>query len=47
MKEIKNLNEGRELVRNSFSLKEYLPQENWDEAYSRFLNIIDLTRMSF
>lgn len=41
MKEIKSIDEGRELIRKSFSLEEYLPQENWDEAYSRFRDIIN------
>lgn len=44
MKEIKDLNEGRILVRNSFRLKEYLPEENWDDAYFRFQKIINSNR---
>lgn len=41
MQELKDLNEGRELIRKSFSLEEYFPREDWDEAYSRFQNIIN------
>ena len=41
--EIKDLYEARHVIRNSFEIKEYLPKGNadmWDEAYSRFLQLI-------
>lgn len=40
--EVKNLGEGRTLVRNSFPSVEYAPADNagWDAAYERFLSII-------
>jgi len=39
--EIKGLEEARRVVRDSFDIKEYLPDRNagWDEAYGRFLEI--------
>ncbi len=41
---IKNINEAREIVRNSFEVVEYLPQrasnDNWDNAYEKFKQII-------
>lgn len=39
---ITSLAEGRELVRRSFEMKTYLPRETtaWDEAYGRYLNLI-------
>jgi rhamnulokinase len=40
---ITSLTEGRELVRRSFEMKTYLPRETtaWDEAYGRYLNLIE------
>ncbi len=40
---IKDLKEGREVVENSFPVKHYQPQNQleWQEAYGRFLEIID------
>lgn len=40
---IKDLKEGREIVENSFPVKHYQPQNQleWQEAYGRFLEIID------
>ncbi len=41
--EIKDLAEGRELVRRSFDVAEYLPDEStkamWDEGYAKFLTL--------
>jgi rhamnulokinase len=44
LKEIKDLNEGRMLVKRSEPLTEYMPQDadRWDEAYDRFLKIISI-----
>ena len=43
--ELKNLPEARELVRNSFDIKEYMPDTTnahmWDEAYEKFLIITE------
>lgn len=41
--EIKNLTEGREMVRNSFPLKIYEPQHlfEWQEAYGRFIDLLN------
>jgi rhamnulokinase len=40
---IASLEEGRDLVRRSFEMRTYLPRETslWDEAYGRYLNLID------
>lgn len=40
--EMSGWDEARTIVRNSFNLKEYQPdrKNEWDDAYSRFLNII-------
>jgi rhamnulokinase len=40
--ELKTIQEGRELVRNSFEFDEYMPEntELWNEAYERYLKII-------
>ncbi|MBQ3870150.1 MAG: rhamnulokinase [Clostridia bacterium] len=41
--EIKDLAEARQIIRNSFEIKEYQPSGNtemWDEAYERFLKLI-------
>jgi rhamnulokinase len=40
--EISGLGEARRIVRDSFEIKEYLPERNsgWDGAYGRFLEII-------
>ena len=40
---IKDLNEGRQIVRNSFDIAEYTPQDNeaWDAAYENWKNIIE------
>lgn len=40
---IKDLKEGRDIVENSFPVKHYQPQNQleWQEAYGRFLEIID------
>lgn len=42
MGEINYLQEGREIIRNSLPVKEYIPKEKemWEEAYSLFLNIL-------
>lgn len=39
---IKDLNEGRQIVRNSFDIAEYTPQDSeaWDAAYENWKNII-------
>ena len=39
---IKDINEGRKVVRNSFDIATYEPQDSeaWDAAYEKFLNII-------
>lgn len=41
--EISSLSEGRDLVRRSFPVESYEPQESaaWDEAYQRFLGIVE------
>jgi rhamnulokinase len=43
--QIRSIAEGRELVRRSFPMEQYEPQEPdaWAEAYSRFLNIVQET----
>ena len=41
--EIKDLHEARQVIRNSFEIKEYQPRGDagmWDEAYGRFLQLI-------
>ena len=40
---IKDINEGRKVVRNSFDIATYEPQDSeaWDAAYEKFLNIIN------
>jgi rhamnulokinase len=40
---IASLEEGRDLVRRSFVMRTYLPREtkHWDEAYGKYLNLID------
>lgn len=40
--EISGLDEARGIVRDSFDIQEYLPENNagWDEAYGRFLEIV-------
>ena len=40
--ELSGWNEARTVIRNSFTLKEYLPDKKneWDDAYDRFLNMI-------
>ena len=40
--EIKNLSQGRMIVRNSFSIQEYLPEKtkDWDQAYQKFIKLI-------
>ncbi|MBE3581985.1 MAG: rhamnulokinase [Thermoanaerobacteraceae bacterium] len=42
MGEISNLDEGREIVRRSFALKTYEPedQEEWDEKYAKFVGLV-------
>ena len=42
MLSIKDINEGRKVVRNSFDIKTYEPQdsENWDAAYEKWKEII-------
>ncbi|HEY5585081.1 MAG TPA: rhamnulokinase family protein [Ruminiclostridium sp.] len=39
--EVKNLSEGRGIIKNSFAAVEYIPSDcaSWDAAYERFLNI--------
>jgi rhamnulokinase len=39
---IGSIDEGRELVRSSFPLEEYVPQDSgtWDDAYARFLPLL-------
>jgi len=39
---IRSIDEGRELVRSSFSLEEYVPHDAdaWDDAYARFLPLV-------
>jgi len=41
--EIKDLQEGREISKNSFNVVSYLPQEKnaWDEAFLRFKKLIN------
>lgn len=43
---IKDLNEGRKIVRNSFDIAEYTPEDNeaWDNAYEKWQNIIAMTQ---
>ena len=43
---IKDLNEGRKVVRNSFDIAEYQPQDSeaWDAAYEKWLSIIAKTQ---
>jgi hypothetical protein len=38
---VASLKEGRELVRRSFPVEEYLPADTaqWDEAYGRFVGL--------
>jgi rhamnulokinase len=40
--EIKGLSEARRIVRDSFEIKEFLPERNagWDDAYGRFLELV-------
>jgi rhamnulokinase len=40
---ITSLAEGRDLVRRSFEMRTYMPRETtaWDEAYGRYLNLIE------
>lgn len=42
-KELSGLSDARHVIRNSFEIKEYQPHntEAWDEAYGRFLAILD------
>ncbi|HBT46837.1 MAG TPA: rhamnulokinase [Peptococcaceae bacterium] len=42
MGEINNLDEGREIVRRSFSLKTYEPENQgaWDEKYAKFIELV-------
>ncbi len=42
--ELKSLEEGRDLVRNSFATELYEPHDTrrWDEAYQRFISILQL-----
>ncbi|PQO26913.1 rhamnulokinase, partial [Blastopirellula marina] len=41
--DVGNLWDSREVVRNSFSVSEYQPRNTtaWDEAYGRFLNLLN------
>lgn len=42
--EIKDVDEGRKIIENTEKIKYFKPakiKQNWDEAYSRFLNIVD------
>ena len=43
---IKDLNEGRQIVRNSFDIAQYLPQDSeaWDNAYEQWKAIVAKTR---
>lgn len=43
---IKDLNEGRKIVRNSFDIAEYTPQEGeaWNSAYEKWLKIVSSTQ---
>ena len=43
---IKDLNEGRKIVRNSFDIAEYVPQDSeaWDAAYEKWQSIIASTQ---
>ncbi len=38
-----SIDEGRALIRSSFPLEQYEPQNTdaWDEAYTRFLNVVE------
>lgn len=40
--EMKNIHEIRTVIRTSFQIEEYLPENTpaWEDAYARFLNII-------
>ena len=42
---VKDINEGRRIVRNSFDIAEYQPQDNeaWDAAYVKWQDIISKT----
>ncbi|MCP2240331.1 rhamnulokinase [Thermoanaerobacterium thermosaccharolyticum] len=39
---IKDINDGRKIIRNSFDIVEYIPNDNnkWQQNYERFLNIL-------
>ena len=41
---IKDINEGRKVVKNSFDITEYTPQDNeqWDNAYDKWKKIIKM-----
>jgi sugar (pentulose or hexulose) kinase len=41
--DVKTIAEAREVIRNSFAVQEYLPQNiaAWDEAYGRFVGIVN------
>ncbi len=43
---IKDLKEGRQIVRNSFDITEYKPENTtaWDEAYAKWKNIVSKTQ---
>lgn len=44
LEEIKNVDEGRKIIKNTEKIKCFKPAENnqiWNEAYNRFLNIMD------
>jgi hypothetical protein len=41
---VKSIAHGREIIRNSFDLKTYLPQDTniYDKGYQKFLKILSL-----
>lgn len=47
--EVRNLSEGREIIRNSFPTVEYTPKDNsaWDSAYERYLEITSKRETSY
>ena len=42
--EIKNLEEGRSIIKNSFDIVEFIPEKEalWEEKYSRFKELLKL-----
>ena len=42
--EIKDLKQGRQIVRNSFEIREFRPMNNMDAVYQQFLNVTGLAK---